>query len=444
MKKAFVFALLWATSAMAQGQGIDLGRVGPALRISLEDAQQRAIGNSHRLAETRARQQGAQETIALRETAERPIAAVVAGYTRTNHVMQFFVPSTIGPPRLLYPDVPDNYRTRLDLQWPIYSGGRADALERVARAEASAITGDLAAATADLRLEVARVYWALVTARATADVLEQALTRSNAHVADVRQRFTAGLIPPNDVSSAEAQQSRQRMLLIEATNQRDLASAELARLIGENLLRPIEPDAALDLRPPPAVAYEPLVIEAMAMRPERQALERRIEATEFQQDAALSALRPSVNVTGGFDMARPNPRIFPRVARWDDSWDASVNLTWPMWDGGRSRAEAAQASAAVAAARSRLAEFDSVVALEVRQRLLEIDSGRAAVGAASDAVRAATDARRVVAERYQAGVVIQTDVLDADVALLQAELDLTRALAGVRFAEAQLARAVGQ
>ena len=63
---------------------------------------------------------------------------------------------------MLYPDVPDNYRTRLDLQWPIYSGGRTDALERAARAEASAAAADVAAAQADLRLEVARAFWALV------------------------------------------------------------------------------------------------------------------------------------------------------------------------------------------------------------------------------------------------------------------------------------------
>ena len=85
-----------------------------------------------------------------------------------------------------------------------------------------------------------------------------------------------------------------------------------------------------------------------------------------------------------------------------------------------------------------------MVALEVRQRLLEIDSGRAAVAAADDAVRAATEARRVVAERYRAGVIAQTEVLDAEVALLQAELDRTRAMAGVRFAEARLARALGR
>ena len=121
-----------------------------------------------------------------------------------------------------------------------------------------------------------------------------------------------------------------------------------------------------------------------------------------------------------------------------------MNFSWNLWDGGRTRAEVAQAGSFVIAARQRLEEFDSVVGLEVRQRQLEIDSGRAAVAAAADAVRAAAEARRVVAERYQVGVATQTELLDADFALLQAELDRTRAQAGVRLAEARLARSLGR
>ena len=144
------------------------------------------------------------------------------------------------------------------------------------------------------------------------------------------------------------------------------------------------------------------------------------------------------------DYARPNPRIFPRTDRWDDSWDIGVNVRWSLWDGGRTAADVAQAAGAIEVARQRLAEFDSVLAVEVRQRALDIESGRAAVAAASDAVRAATEARRVVAERYQAGVIAQIEVLDAEYALLQAELDRARALAGVRLSEARLARAIGR
>jgi outer membrane protein len=433
-----IVVMLWSWTIPATAQEM------PALRISLDDAQNRALAASHRLAEARARATTAENAIAVREAADRPAVAVVGGYTRTNHVTEFVVPSATGAPRVLYPDVPDNYRSRLDAQWPIYNGGRSDALERAARAEASAASADVAAAQADLRLEVARAYWALVTARAASTVLEQGLARAQAQVKDARERLTAGLVPPNDVASAEAQESRQRMLLIETRNQRDTSSAELARLIGVDLLQPIEPMAVLEDVAPPATAQQALVEEARARRNERQALELRITAADSLRDAAERARYPIVSLAGGVDVARPNPRIFPRADRWEDSWDAGISASWSLWDGGRVRADAAQAASAVIAARQRLAEFDSVVALEVRQRVLEIDSGRAAIAASADAVRAAAEARRVVVERYRAGVITQTEVLDAEVALLQAELDRTRAMAGVKLAEARLNRALGR
>jgi outer membrane protein len=425
LASSVLFALFVVPSVAAQDT---------ALPISLEDAQARAVEASHRLAEAGAREAAAAGAVGVRAAADRPFVSATAGYTRTNHVTPFAVPSAVGGlPRILYPDVPDNYRTRLDFQWPIYNGGRFDALERAARAEAAATTADVAAAQADLRLEVARAFWALVTARATVTVLQGAVDRSQINLRDVRERFNNGLIPPNEVASAEAQESRQRMLLIDARNQRDLSSAELARLVG------------LDV----GTALEPMITagdEAAGerVRPERLALEQRIRAAEEQRAAAAAGTRPTVAVAAGIDYARPNPKIFPRADRWDDSWDAGVNVSWALWDGGRTRAEVTQASALATAARQRLEEFNSMVALEVRQRQLEIDSGRAAIAAAADGVRAASEARRVVGERYLAGVATQADVLDADFALLQAELDRTRAEANVRFAQARLARAQGR
>ena len=234
------------------------------------------------------------------------------------------------------------------------------------------------------------------------------------------------------------------MLLIEARNQRDVSVADLARLTGLDPAQPIDTNASLDSASAVARSVEPLLAEAREGRNERRAMERRIEAADEQQTVAAAGRRPTVAVIGGVDYARPNPRIFPREDRWQDSWDIGVNVGWTLWDGGRTDADAAAAAHTAAAARQRLAEFDSVLGVEVRQRLLDIESGRAAIAAAGEAVRAAAEARRVVAERYRAGVITQTEVLDAEFALLQAELDRTRALAGVRLAEARLERALGR
>jgi outer membrane protein len=417
---------------------------GPVVRLTLDEAQARALEASHRLAEARARGTVAQAAIAAREAAERPLVSASAGYTRTNHVVPFFVPGPTGLPRAIYPDVPDNYRSRLDLQWPIYNGGRSDALEQAARAEAGAVTADIDTARADLRLEVARAFWAVVTARAAVAVLDEALERAGVNVNDARQRLNAGLVAPNDVASAEAQQARQRMLLVEAQNQRDVASADLARLAGLEPSQTIEPVAELQRPAGAGQTFDALAREGLARRPERKALELRITAADLQKAAAGAGRKPVIAAAAGVDYARPNPKIFPRADRWEESWDAGVNVTWSLWDGGRVAADVAQAAGAASAVRERLREFDSVLAVEVRQRSLDISSGTAAIAAADEAVRAATEARRVVGERYRAGVIAQGDVLDAELQLLQSQLDRTRALASVRLAEARLDRVLGR
>jgi outer membrane protein TolC len=421
------------------------GAAAQPMTLSLDEATVRAFEASHRIAELQAREQGAEAAADGRQAAGRPQVSVLAGYTRTNHVDEFGVPQPDGRLRLIYPDIPDNYRSRLDVAWPLYTGGRLEALARAARAEAGATTREVDSLRADVRLEVARAYWSAVTATATVRVVEEALARTDAHVRDLRARLGQGLIPPNEVLTAQALRSRHEVQVIESRAAAELAFADLRRLAG------LPPAATLELVSPLEAAdaagsddFDTQVARARASRPERGALVQRLEAAAARLAAAGSARRPTIALAGGYDYARPNARIFPRTEEWQDSWDVSVNASWSLWDGGRRGAEQAEASAAARALRARLAEFDSLVELEVRQRRLELASGRAAARAAAEGVESAAEARRVLGERFHVGVATSTEVLDAQVAWLQAELDRTRALAAVRIAESRLARTLGQ
>jgi outer membrane protein TolC len=437
------------STAIAQPPAITVQAPATSLQslasdLTLDDAIARGLAASHRLAEAAARGDAASAVADQRHAAILPQLAAQAGYTRTNHVEAFGLLLPNNQLKIIYPDIPDNYRTRLDLQWPIYTGGRLDALERAARMEAAASADDLAAARADLRLEITRAYWALVTAAASLRVVDESVQRVDAHLRDVRNQLDAGLIPPNEVLSVEAQESRQRMLSIQARSIRDVAEAELGKLMGAPPGTAIHPVSTLDAPPPLTAAVGALIEAATRDRSERAALARRVDAAGVRREAAVAGAKPTIAFGGGLDYARPNPRIFPRDATWRDSWDASINASWPLFDGGRTRAEVAEARATVRVAEERLADFDATLAVEVRQRLSELEWSRAAIEAASDAVRAAAEAARVVANRFTAGVATSTDVLDAHVALLQAELDHTQAMANARLADARLARALGK
>lgn len=415
------------------------------VRLTVADAISRAHETSHRLAEIRGREQGAQAAIKSAELTKMPTVAASGSYVRTNHVEEFFFPRPDGTRLVVYPDIPDNFTTRLGLQWPIYTFGRTDALERAAAAEASAVTAEIETARADLRFEVVRAYWAAVTAREAVRVLEESAARADAQLGDARQRFKVGLIPPNEVSSLEAQRSRERAQLIEAQNLRESALIDLRRLTGIPQGSVIELADSLEI--PAAVtrdATESSIKQALETRPERKVFMARLNALEARLEVVLAANKPTVAVAAGVDYANPNPRIFPRTGEWRESWDAGVHVSWNVFDFGRTRAQAAEAAAAVTAARERIADFDTIVSADVRQRLLDLESSQAMVQAASDAVRSAADARRVVGDRFAAGVATSTDVLVAQVAFLEAELARTRALAGVRLAEARLARSLGR
>jgi outer membrane protein TolC len=420
------------------------GAAENASRLTLDEAIARGLATSHRLAELDARQQGASAAADGSHAARMPIVSAQAGYTRTSHVQEFGIQVPGGPFRVLYPDVPDNFRTRLDLQWPIYTFGRADALERAARAEADATGLDRAAARNDLKLEITRAFWAVVTSTEAVRVVDESVRRMDAMLEDVRNSLKVGLVAPNDVLSVEAQRARQQMLLIQARNVLEQTLADLRRLIGDPPDSPVVLDAALESAPGPVPPADLLVATARAARPDRQALETRVLGATDRREASVANRRPTISVAGGVNLSNPNPLIFPREAQWNGTFDASVNLTWTFWDFGRTQADIAVTRAAERAARERLLEFDTTLDVEVRQRRLDLDSAHAAVASAEDSVRAATEARRVVGDRFGAGVATPTDVLNAQVALLQAGLDRTQALANVRLAEARLDRALGR
>jgi outer membrane protein TolC len=414
-----------------------------AVRLSLAEAVARATAASHRLAELDARREASDAAVAGARAAGLPLVVLQGGYTRTNHVDEFGVPLASGDLRVIYPDVPDNWHSRLALQWPVYTGGRIEALLRASRADAEAAQSDLGAAQADLRLEVARAYWAFVTAREAVRVVEESLRRVEAHLADARARLDAGLVAPSDVSSADARRALQEALLLETRNTEEVNRLALGRLLGVGPATDLAATEPLD-RAEVGGAAPATSDDARRLRDDRRALASRVAAAVERRVAAEAGRRPTVSTLAGLDYARPNPRIFPRAPEWQEAWDAGVTAAWTLFDGGRVRAEVSGAAATERALQRRLDEFDSLLDLEVRQRQLEVESSRARAAAAAAAVLSAAESHRVLQDRYAAGVASSTDVLDAQVLWLEAQLSRTRALAALRLAEAGLDRAVGR
>ncbi|MBZ5638383.1 MAG: TolC family protein [Acidobacteriia bacterium] len=416
--------------------------VNPLVRLSLAEAIARAREQSPRVAQLTALEAAAGAGLEGAKAQRMPSVDLTAGYTRNSNVPEFSLPPPIG--RTIFPNIPDNWRTRLGVTAPLYTGRRIESGIDAASREREAAGKDVESGVDDLVLETTAAYWSLVTARESARVLDEALGAFDAHLADAGNRQKFGMAARNEVLAVEVERDRASLARLDADNEVEVANANLVRLLNlppDSRFEAADPLVAPDVLPG---NVERLVEAALAARPERAALRARLAAAEAVVAAQRSSRYPQVNASAGYDFADPNPRILPPEEAFKSTWSVGVGLSLSVFDGGRTSAAVAQAAARADAIRRQMDDLDRRIRLEVTTRHLDVRTALGAVDVASRGLESATENRRVSSDRFKAGVGLSSDLLDAETGLMRAGLDRTAALARVRLALAALDRAVGR
>ena len=359
-------------------------------------------------------------------------------------VHPFLIPQPPGQPPVGFLNLPDNYALSARANLPLYAGGRISGQIDAAVESERAAGLELDAGRRALVLETEDAYWRLVTARESERVLREALVAFQAHLKDARNRERFGLAARNEVLAVEVEHERAELRRLRAENAAEMAEANLVSLLQLPPGAVVEPTETLASQPPLLEDLEGLVQQAIAARPEREGLVARARAAEAAVRVARATNRPQLGLSAGYLYANPNRNFVPPDESWRSSWDVGVQVSLQVFDGGRSSASVARAQAHVEALRQRLDDVERRIRLEVTGAHLQLRAAHAATRVAEGAVAAGQESRRVSADRYREGVLPSSELLDAEIALLDAGLERTRALADARLADAQLDRAVGR
>ncbi|HEU4403174.1 MAG TPA: TolC family protein [Candidatus Polarisedimenticolia bacterium] len=414
------------------------------ISLTLAEAIGRARAASPRLGRLRALEAAAEAGLKGARADRLPEVGLAAGYTRNSDVPELTIALPGSPPRTIFPNIPDNYRSRLGLALPLYTGGRLTESIVAATEERTAAARDLEGGTADLVLETSAAYWSLVTTREDERVLREAIAAYEGHLDEARNREAVGMAARNEVLAVQVERDRAELARLQSANGAEIAAANLARLLGIVDGTRLEPSEPIDR---PRLALEDLdglVAMALAARPEHAALVARVAAAEAGARSVRASGRPQASLLAGYDYANPNRRILPPEDTFRGTWDVGLNLTFTLFDGGRVAAAVTEAVARAEAARRQLEDLDGRIRLETTSRYLDLQTADAATGVAERTLEAAVENRRVSADRYHAGVASSSDLLDAETALLRAGLDRVQTLAQLHLALASLDRAVGR
>ncbi len=323
----------------------------------------------------------------------------------------------------------------VQLNQPIYRGGRIDGSIDAALARVEAGREALRAAEQDVLLGAVSAHAEVVRDRQIVAIRSNNVDVLAEQLRAARDRFEVGEITRTDVAQAEARLSGARAQLSAAQAALAASRAAYARVTGVEPADPeaIEPVGGL----PEALAGAAEV--ALSTNPDLRAAQFQEIAADQGVRIARGALRPDVSV--GASVSEGRASDFSGQVQGSATVRAQVSV--PIFTGGLNRSRVREARAA--ADEARLSQ------LSVRRQVIEgvtnawnnYLAAQAVIESSREAVRANEIAFEGVEQEAFVGLRTTLDVLNAEQELLNSRLELVRAERDLTVAAYALLQAMG-
>ncbi len=433
---------------------------GDTVVVTLADAVTRALssGDEARLAAAQVDVTDAQVDVA--RAAGFPQLRVNSSY---NHVFENARAQAVGS---IF-NQPNTYTANGNISQTIFQGGRIVNGSRAATRLRTASQLTETETRTQIAVDVLRAYMnGLLTDRLLA-IQTANYDLASQQLEQVQQLEKAGRAARYDVLSARVSRGNLEPTVIQARADRDLARLEIKRLTNIPIDKPLKLSTTLD------TAYVRTVAVAIAAdpgngenRPALGAAKSFAEARHAAVSVAKADLLPtiSMNVQSGFN-AYPLANRLPNgsgqlipiecaagarapCTTQNGGWfgDRSLGLTvsWPIFDGLRTKANIDVANANARIADLQFAQQREAVAIDVARTRENLARGLSLFETRKQNSAEADEAFRLSKLRYTRGLSTQLEVSTAQVALLTAQTNEARAVYDLYSAAADLARSLGR
>lgn len=341
------------------------------------------------------------------------------------------------PDDLNNPDPYTDINTRIEMQLPIWNGGRISQFKQQAQAMlAAAQQGDVAVQQT-LTYYVYEAYEGVHAARTFISVAEQAYKAARSYVDTTQNLVNQGVVVRSELLSAQANAAEISVLLEQAQNQEQMALDALRMLMG------LAPNAPLDVGSRvamnlPLADLDALITAALQNNPQLEAKRRALLADQAAVGVAKADLYPQINV-----MARSD---------WNDdqlgfkaqSYSLAAMASWTFWDFGLTQRSVDQARAKLKVADATLRSEELDVRMQVLQAWRQYQNELKKLAANQAAERFATEAQALVSRRYETGIATMTEVLVSQAQLDKARAELVNSQYAINLQTARLRLATGQ
>ena len=426
LRVATAIVLLHAAPALA----------ADARTLPLDEALRTLDGQSLTLRQARSRLTEASGIARQVLAGTLPTLTATGGYTRNSAAAQVTLPPITGAPVggiVIQPL--DAWAAGGTLRVPIVVPTIWAEVAAARRAEEST-AATIEAIRLDVRRTFIQVAWTGAAGEEMVAATERAVASADEQARSAQRALDAGTGVPLSVLQAKTEAVRRRSDLV-----RVRAELDRARLAAGVLLGVSEPLRILVPRAMPSSSQDAraLVDEATTRRPELRATAAQVESAQDQLTAARLRWLPQLSASGS---AFAQDVIYPTGQK--DGWRVTLDLVWPLYDGGARYGRARQAEGAIEGAQAAQEAERLAVIQDVEDSVRDLRVAQERLDLAEQQVGLATEAATIARRGFAGGIASSLDVLDANDRLYQSEVGLADARARLGTALATVDRAVGR
>lgn len=371
-----------------------------------------------------------------------PKVNINSGYTHRDSVMTLSSSQANNSDKDLgtFVGYKDEKRVGIAVEQPIYEGGKNIANLKQANLTLKLQEENLRARQLAVEFETQRLYYGILLAYETERITQELLNQAQSHYEIVKKKFEEGVSSKFDLLQSKVQVSKVIPQLVRAQNAKELIMAEFKNLIG------LEKKEIVSLND--KLTYSAIAIQeenflelAYERRPELIIKTLEIDIKHQSITLAKATGRPHINAGLNYDYKSDDTEDMFNSRH--NNWNIGISINIPLFDGFSAKAKVDEAKARYSQAKLRKEDAEEIVALEVRQGVLNLIQAQAIIESQQDSVEEAREAVKIAEVRYDNGGGTNLDVLDTQVSLSQIEENLSQGIYDYLMGHAYLNRAMG-
>ena len=346
---------------------------------------------------------------------DNPVFVFGSLLEQSRFAQQDFRLSTLNNPNPL-----SNFRTAITLRQTLFD--QLQTYTRVNQARLGQKQADLQKVMIEqqVRFETIRAYYGILVAQAKRDVAAEAVKMAESDVKRIRDRVQNGLAVESDLLAAEVQIAEFRQQQIESEGDVAVAYAALNTVLGLPVDSAQKVTGALADKRFEANPKEELIRLALLHRPDYARVGYSVVSNKEGVTGAKREYLPRVDLFGNYGMSGKD------LSSGSSDWTIGASLTFNVFDPGRG-ARISKARAAESMATAEQEHLANQIRLEVVRAYQQHVSARERLSVAGQVIDQATEAHRIIQNRYREGLTTITEVLRAETALVRARLNLVAA-----------------